>query len=103
MASSTVRTAGWKATEAKTQGGRREAIRLCCLGKIRRRKKRRRERWASVRAEANEGGKTGVLGWEQSNEYETNKRWFRNGSSSVVGIERWKKCDDKGLLEYPIV
>ena len=56
-----------------------------------------------MRAEANEGGKTGVLGWEQSNEYETNQRWFRNGSSSVVGIERWKECDDEGLLEYPIV
>ena len=72
MASSTVQTAGWKATEAKTQGERRGATRLCCLGKIRRRK-RRREGWASVRAEAKEGEKTGVLGWEQSIKYETNK------------------------------
>jgi hypothetical protein len=43
------------------------------------------------------------FGWEQRNKYETNQRWFRNGSSSVIGIERWKKCDDEGLLEYPIV
>jgi hypothetical protein len=74
MASSTVPTAGWKATEAKTQDKKREATRLCCLGKIRRRKKRRRERLASVRAEANEGEKTGVLGWEQSNKDETNQK-----------------------------
>lgn len=98
MASSTVRTAGWKATGAKPRGEKREATRLCCLGKIRRRKRRRRERWASVRAEAKEGEKTGVLGWEQSIKYGTNQRRFRNDSISAVGVERWKKCDDKGLL-----
>jgi hypothetical protein len=56
-----------------------------------------------VRAEANEGKKTGVLGWEQSNKYETHQRRFRNGSISAVGIESWKSYDDEGLLEYPIV
>ena len=78
MASSTVQTVGWKATEVKPQDERREATRLCCLGKIRRRKRRRKERWASVRIEAKQGEKTGVLGWEQSTNYETNQRRFKN-------------------------
>jgi hypothetical protein len=63
MANSTVQTAGWKVTEAKPQGERREATRLYCLGKIRR-KGTRRERWAPVRAKAKEGKKTGVFGWD---------------------------------------
>lgn len=56
-----------------------------------------------MRAEAEEGEKTGVLRWEQSINYETNQRRLRNNSIGAVGIERWEKCDDEGLLEYPIV
>jgi hypothetical protein len=97
MANSTVQTAGWKVTEAKPQGERRGATRPYCLGKIRR-KRMRRERWASVRAEAKEGEKTGVLRWEQSINYEANPRRFRNNSIGAVGIERWEKCDDERLL-----
>lgn len=56
-----------------------------------------------MRAEANEGEKTGVLGWEQKQHIRDKPKMVQEWLEvSVVGIERWKKCDDKGLLEYPI-
>ena len=102
MANSTVQTAGWKVTEAKPQGEKREATRLYCLGRIRRRKRRRREKWASVRAEAKEGEKTGVLGWEQSINYETNQGGSENELRlALLGSKGGRNVMTKGCYSIP--